>query len=65
MNTWPWSSGNPNGVSSTREVGKVHAASIESGQKINELEERTEEMANKARNDSRTTHKLMLYAKNI
>ena len=52
------------GVSSTSEVGKAHAAFLERGQKINELEERTEEMANEAKNYSRTAHKLMLDAKN-
>ena len=49
---------------STTEVGKAHAAFLERGQKISELEDRTEEMASEAKNYSKTAHKLMLDAKN-
>ena len=45
-------------------MGKAHAAFLERGQKISELEDRTEEMANEAKNYSKTSHKLMLEAKN-
>ena len=52
------------GVSSTSEVGKVHAALFKRGQKINELEELTEEMANEATNYLCIARKLMIKAMN-
>ena len=52
------------GVSSTSEVSKAHAAFLERGNKISELEDRTEAMANEAKNYASNSHKLMLEAKN-
>ncbi len=49
---------------STSEVGKAHEAFVERGQKISELEDRTEQMANEAKNYASNAHKLMLDAKN-
>ena len=47
------------GVSSTTEVGKAKMAMIERGQKLNELEDRTEAMANEAKQYASTAHSLM------
>jgi syntaxin-binding protein 5 len=49
---------------STSEVGKAHANFVERGQKISELEDRTEAMANEAKTYATNSHKLMLEAKN-
>ena len=51
-------------MSSTSEVSKAHAAFLERGNKISELEDRTEAMANEAKNYASNSHKLMLEAKN-
>ena len=51
-------------VASGSEVGKAHAAFLERGQKLNEVEERTEQMANEAKQYATNAHRLMLDAKN-
>ena len=52
------------GAAATTEVGKAKQAFVERGQKISELEDRTEAMANEAKEYKNTAHNLMLNAKN-
>jgi len=47
------------GVGATSEVSKAKMAMIERGQKLNELEDRTEQMANEAKQYASTAHNLM------
>ena len=51
-------------TNATNEVSKARNAFIERGQKLNELEDRTEAMANEAKQYASNAHTLMLAAKN-
>ena len=52
------------GVSTTSEIGKAKMAAMERGQKLNELEDRTEAMANEAKQFASSAHHLMQREKN-
>ena len=46
-------------INSTSEISKAKMAAIERGQKLNELEDRTEQMANEAKNYAENSQKLL------
>ena len=52
------------GISATSEVGKAKMAAMERGQKLNELEDRTEAMSNEAKQFASSAHYLMQREKN-
>ena len=52
------------GISTNSEVAKAKMAAMERGQKLNELEDRTEAMANEAKQFSSNAHQLMQKEKN-
>lgn len=51
-------------VNSGSEIAKAKMAAIERGQRLNELEDRTEQMANEAKQYANTSHNLMNMYKN-
>ena len=52
------------GANSTSEIAKAKMAAMERGQRLNELEDRTEQMANEAKQYAATSHNLMNMYKN-
>jgi syntaxin-binding protein 5 len=52
------------GISSNSEIAKAKMAVVERGQRLNELEDRTEMMANEAKQYASTSHNLMNMYKN-
>ncbi|QQP38908.1 Uncharacterized protein FKW44_019621, partial [Caligus rogercresseyi] len=51
-------------VGATNEVSKAKMAMIERGQKLNELEDRTEQMSNEAKNYAANAQKLKIAYQN-